>query len=341
MKERNYNFDIMRVLACIMIICMHAPMPSDVANPLFLNATGYFMAPGLCIFFMLSGALLLPLKTDTFTFLKKRLGKVVAPTLCFTALYMGLEFLDGAEINLAQRFCSIPFSNQGHGILWFMYTLIGLYFISPILSRWLERVRKSELEFYLMLWGVTLCFPLLSMFVETNSSNTGMLFYFSGYVGYFVLGYYLSKYPDALSLKVIALPTMIAIVAPVAFKLLYIEVDFYSVFWYLSIFVTILTVAMFKVFTVKRITLQKGSRIERFLTTTSGLSFGIYLIHIAIMRNWLWKQEWVVNLNDYILQWAVIVLLTFTLSWMAAYMISLLPFGDYIIGFKRQRQRQR
>lgn len=336
MKERNYNFDLMRIVACIMIICMHAPMPSDVANPLFLNATGYFMAPGLCIFFMLSGALLLPVKTDTFTFLKKRLGKVVAPTLCFSALYMGLEYYDGAEFNLIQRICSIPFSNQGHGILWFMYTLIGLYFLSPVLSRWLEAVNKRELEFYLMLWGITLCFPLLSMFVDTNLSNTGMLFYFSGYVGYFVLGYYLSKYPETLSLKVMALSTMLAIAAPVAFKVLHIEADFYSVFWYLSIFVAILTVAVFKVFTIKIIKLVKGSVTERFITTTSGLSFGIYLIHIAIMRNWLWKQEWIVNLNNYILQWAVIVLLTFTLSWMAAYMISLLPFGDWIIGYRKR-----
>lgn len=338
MKERNYNYDIMRIVACVMIICMHAPMPSDAANPLFLNATGYFMAPGLCIFFMLSGALLLPVKTDTFTFLKKRLGKVVTPTLCFTALYMVLDFLNGAQSNWLQKICSIPFSNQGHGILWFMYTLIGLYFISPILSRWLERVSKRELEFYLMLWGVTLCFPLLSMFVETNLSNTGMLFYFSGYVGYFVLGHYLSKYPQALSLKVLALSTMIAIVAPVAFKVLHVDVDFYSVFWYLSIFVAILTVALFRLFTFKSIMLVKGTIVERIITTTSGLSFGIYLVHIAIMRNWLWKQEWIMNIPNYYMQYIAIVVLTFTISFIVAYLISLLPFGDYIIGFKQKRK---
>lgn len=338
MKARNYNYDILRIVACLMIICMHAPMPSETANPLFLNATGYFMAPGLCIFFMLSGALLLPVKTDTFTFLKKRLGKVVSPTLCFTALYMILNYLDGGQINWLQKICSIPFSNQGHGILWFMYTLIGLYFISPILSRWLEVVSKRELEFYLMLWGITLCFPLLSMFVETNLSNTGMLFYFSGYVGYFVLGHYLSKYLKTLSLKVMILPTMIVIAAPVAFKVLHIEVDFYSVFWYLSIFVAILTVTMFRLFTFKSIKLEKGTVAERIITTTSGLSFGIYLIHIAIMRNLLWKQEWIINIPNYYVQYLVIVVLTFATSFIITYLISYLPFGDYIIGFKQKRK---
>lgn len=338
MKERIYNFDIMRIVACVMIICMHAPIPSEHANPLFLNATGYFMAPGLCIFFMLSGALVLPVKTDTFTFLKKRLGKVVTPTLSFTALYMVLEYLNGSDFNLIHRICSIPFSNQGHGILWFMYTLIGLYFISPILSRWLDFVSKRELEFYLMLWGVTLCFPLLSMFVETNLSNTGMLFYFSGYVGYFVLGHYLSKYPDALPLKVITLPTVIAVVAPVAFKVLHIKVDFYSVFWYLSIFVTILTVAMFKLLIFKSLKLKNGTIVERIITTTSGLSFGIYLVHIAIMRNWLWKQEWIINIPNYYVQYLAIVLLTFIMSFIITYVISYLPFGNYIIGYKQKRK---
>lgn len=338
MKERNYNYDIMRIVACLMIICMHAPMPSEHAYPLFLNATGYFMAPGLCLFFVLSGALLLPVKTDTFTFLKKRLGKVVMPTLCFTLLYLILNAFSGADINWVKSICSIPFSPQGHGVLWFMYTLIGLYLVSPIISRWLHKASKHELEFYLMLWGVTLCFPLLSMFVETNLSNTGMLFYFSGYVGYFVLGHYLSKYPQALSLKVLALSTMIAIVAPVAFKVLHLDVDFYSVFWYLSIFVAILTVALFRLFTFKSIMLVKGTIVERIITTTSGLSFGIYLVHIAIMRNWLWKQEWIMNIPNYYMQYIAIVVLTFTISFIVAYLISLLPFGDYIIGFKQKRK---
>lgn len=110
MKERNYNYDIMRIIACIMIICMHAPMPSEHANPLFLNASGYFTAPGLCLFFVISGALLLPIKTDTFSFLKKRLGKVVMPTLCFTVLYLLLGAASGTDVNWMKSICSIPFS---------------------------------------------------------------------------------------------------------------------------------------------------------------------------------------------------------------------------------------
>lgn len=340
MKERNYSFDLMRVIACLMIIGMHAPMPSEHANPLFLNASGYFTAPGLCLFFVISGALLLPVKTDTFSFLKKRLCKVVMPTLCFTLLYLVLNAVNGGGVNWAKSICSIPFAPQGHGVLWFMYTLIGLYLVSPIISRWLDKASKREEEFYLGLWAFTMCYPILKMILDINDSKTGVLFYFSGYLGYFILGHYLNKYPKSITLKRLVLPVALAIVAPVACKLLHIEVDFYSLFWYLSIFVAILTVAIYVVISKYGQKLV-GGKLMNAVVLTSNLSFGIYLIHIAVMRSFLWKLDCIINIENYILQWAVVVVLTFALSWVAAYLISLLPFGDYIIGFKRQRQRQR
>ena len=331
MKERNYNYDIMRIIACIMIICMHAPLPADESKSLILNMLGYFTAPGLCMFFVLSGALLLPVKMDTFLFLKKRLGKVIMPTVCFSLLYLILNALLGNEIDWVSSLCSIPFSAQGHGILWFMYTLIGLYLISPILSKWLQSTTKRELELYLCLWCLTLCYPILKLFLQLNDSNTGILYYFTGYAGYFLLGYYLKTYPEALSLKRLVIPVAIAIVTPVLCKLIHIQVDFYSLFWYLSIFVAILTVTMYQIINITRI---EGRKLSNIIVLGSNLSFGIYLVHIAVMRFWLWKQDWIINISNYYLQFAVVVVLTFAISFIITYLIGWLPFGDHIIGFK-------
>ena len=119
MKTRKIHYDIMRIVACLMIVGMHAPMPSDNANPIFLNITSYCFAPGLCLFFVLSGALLLPVKTDTRTFLKKRLGKVVFPTLCFTFLYLGLKYITGQSVDFLSSVLSIPFSSQHKDMAFF------------------------------------------------------------------------------------------------------------------------------------------------------------------------------------------------------------------------------
>lgn len=334
MKERNYNYDIMRVLACIMIICMHAPMPNLNANGIILSTISYFTAPGLCLFFVISGSLLLPIKTDTTTFLKKRLGKVIMPTLVFTILYIILNCINGEQQNILRTICSIPFSAQGHGVLWFMYTLIGLYLVAPIISKWLDSASKREVELYLLLWVITLCFPILKLFVGINEGNTGVLYYFSGYIGYFILGYYFKKYPESISLKKLIIPDIIAIIAPIAFKVMHIEIDFYSMFWYLSIFVALLCTTIYVL--ISKIKIKKRGGIVELI---SNLSFGIYLIHIAVMRFFIWELDFIININNYILQWIMVVGLTFIISCSIAYVISLLPFGDYIIGYKKQNRK--
>ena len=93
-----------------------------------------------------------------------------------------------------------------------------------------------EIEFFLILWVISLCFPLLTQIIDVNSSETGILYYLSGYVGYFVLGYYLITYPDRIPFKWLIPAVIIAYAAPVYCKLKSLPVVFYSVFWYLSIF---------------------------------------------------------------------------------------------------------
>lgn len=176
---RQKSYDILRVFACLLIVCMHAPVPSEQANGLFLSTLSYFTAPGIGLFFMLSGALLLPLKTDTFTFLKKRISKVVFPTLFWTLFYLGANVILRGETIDITKILSIPFSTQGNPVLWFMYTLIGLYLLSPILSRWLTNSSKKEVVFYLGLWGGK---SLLSTIKDVRWPKRR-------YYGYFILFY--------------------------------------------------------------------------------------------------------------------------------------------------------
>ncbi|MBQ0164442.1 MAG: acyltransferase, partial [Bacteroidales bacterium] len=171
MKERDLQLDLVRVFSCIMIICMHAPMPTEKAISYFNLAICYLTIPGLCLFFIISGTLLLPVKIDTRTFLKHRLGKVVVPTLFFSVFYIILNIIIGEQKDIIKIVCSIPFSAQGSGVLWFMYTLTGLYILAPILSRWLVNASQREIEFYLLLWGITLCYPLLNLILDINETQ--------------------------------------------------------------------------------------------------------------------------------------------------------------------------
>lgn len=74
MKERLYWLDITRILACIMVVLMHSPIPSVQTNGLFLASLSYFTAPSIGLFFMVSGVLLLPVM-NTRLFIKNKLPK--------------------------------------------------------------------------------------------------------------------------------------------------------------------------------------------------------------------------------------------------------------------------
>lgn len=60
MKQRDYALDLLRIVACVMVVMMHSPMPSADANGMLLSSLSYFTAPCIGLFFMVSGALILP-----------------------------------------------------------------------------------------------------------------------------------------------------------------------------------------------------------------------------------------------------------------------------------------
>ena len=323
-------------MACIFVVAMHSPMPSDNANGVFLAALSYFTAPCIGLFFMVSGALLLPVKEEYSQFLKKRFGKIIWPTLIWTLVYIVLRiYKNPSGIDIAETMASIPFSAQGHGILWFMYTLAGLYLLAPILSGWVQHACKKDLQIVLTLWGITLCYPILEQWVRIEEGPTGILYYFGGYAGYFLLGYYLKKYPDSLSLTISAFIAGLGVMVLLLTKYFEIEIDFYRMFWYLSIFIVSLCVTIWKSVTalVKLSKLKETQPIVRI----SNLSFGIYLCHILIMKEMVWNINWIGSMTNYVLQSVVIFVITIVLSTLLCELLSKLPFAQNLIGYRYSR----
>lgn len=283
MEKRCSFFDLLRLLACLMIVAMHSPLPGKEGDEVFLSSLSYLTAPGIGLFFMVSGALLLPIKLEMNSFLQRRFVKIALPTLLWILFYLCFNVWHRDESITWRNILSVPFSAQGNSVFWFIYTLLGLYLLAPILIRWLAVAKRKELEFYLCLWAISLCYPILRLVVDINSSNTGILYYFSGYVGYFLLGYYLKTYPERVSYRWLLPAFLLSIVIPAVCKWKNVEVDFYSMFWYLSIFVTIQCAFWWKV-CVSLSSKWFGNVEHTVLAEVSKLTFGIYLVHIFIMR---------------------------------------------------------
>lgn len=342
--DKNTNrvvyLDVIRVLSCILIVLMHSPH-RDGGAPGYVIAPIYFItAAGLCLFFMVSGALLLPVKTDTFSFLRKRLRKILPPLLFWTLFYLCVSVAYGDKTwgEVCYSLVSIPFSRQGHGVLWFLYVLIGLYLLSPFISPMLQKATKKELHFYLLLWGISLCYPLLNSFVELTTDTYGILYYFSGFLGYYVLGFYLHTYQSRISKGVLS----VLIIVPLALYAISNATGFNKqingFFWYEGLMVAMMCVALYcgVRMLVDRFTYFFGGK---FLTLLSNCAFGVYLMHIFIIDRLFGKSFYVVHtiggFGQILITWIGTLIICFFATWVISY----LPFSEYIIGFTSRKKK--
>ena len=71
-QQRIVYLDILRVIACCMIVLMHSPHPEAGLSGVLLVPIYFGTAAGLCLFFMVSGALHLPAKSETKRFLTRK-----------------------------------------------------------------------------------------------------------------------------------------------------------------------------------------------------------------------------------------------------------------------------
>lgn len=147
-KQRNVQLDIVRIVACLLVLFMHTT-PARYATSsysLLLSIQSYFTMPCIAMLFMASGALLLNRKPEPFgMFMKRRFSRILWPLLIWTLIYMaGNVVVFGASVALID-FLSIPFQVQGHGIMWFLYTMGGLYLLTPILRVWLASASRRQI----------------------------------------------------------------------------------------------------------------------------------------------------------------------------------------------------
>jgi len=242
-----------------------------------------------------------------------------------------LDLLKGKYpfIYILKGIVSIPLM-PGVPAFWFIYVLIGLYLFAPIISPWLEKTTKSEIKLFLVLWGISLLIPVLNGYMNIPYGYYSVLCYFSGYLGYFVLGYYMHNYPQKISLFSTLLLIGMPILAYAVCKHFNLKSDF-NTYYYLSIFSAPMTLGWFlllkKLF--ENVDLKRGNGLIRSL---SNACFGIYLVHLLIMRNVLWEID---ALSSYggILQIVLTSFLTLFLSYFIVYLLLKLPFSKYLIGY--------
>lgn len=328
-SNRIIYLDILRVLACCMVVLMHSPHPES-GVPGYIQVPLYFLtAPCIGLFFMVSGALLLPSTMSADAFLKKRLGKIAGPWIFWTLFYLLVTIFEGRLSEISTE--TFVFLSPIGPHLWFMYVLTGLYLLVPILSPFILSASKKKLQLYLTLWGGTLVLPC---FFTSNSGNYNPFYYFSGYVGYFVLGYYCHTYK----------PNFARFFIPILLIVVLVRYGYYlgggvrgpELFFYLSVPVVLMSVAWFSL--VQK-TCENRTRWGVVFAMISNCSFGIYLVHMFVMRCVLWNIDFFTNGIGWVGQLMTSFVITLLISFVLTWLISFLPYSEYIVGFTNKKKK--
>ena len=218
-KERVVFVDYVRVVAPLLVMLVHASENFYAADSSGLAGSASMLAnesnrfwvafwdggvSRCCVplFMMISAYLLVPMKSSQTmsSFYKRRFLHILPPFITFLVAYSLIPLLWGAmdwEQSVADL-KSIPWNfTSMSGILWFMYPLISLYLIIPIVSPWLEKSKPQEELCFIALFVISTFMPFLRRFVQPELwgecfwNHFHMLWYCSGYLGYLVLAHYI------------------------------------------------------------------------------------------------------------------------------------------------------
>ena len=240
--DREKWIDWMRVAACLMVMVVHSTEPfylGGEGSRILTEGDAYwasffdtFVRACVPLFVVASSYLQFPLHYSTGEFLRRRAQRVLVPFLCWSIVY-ALAWGEPVD-NLRSLLLNF---NYAAGHLWFVYMLVGIYLLMPMLSPWAERVGKRELQFYLLLCFATTLIPfvralaadgaapviygptgipnraLYPLWGEASWNTYGLFYYLSGFIGYLLLGLYLRRFVGNLSwgkTLAVALPAWLA-----------------------------------------------------------------------------------------------------------------------------------
>ena len=326
-REHIGWIDLLRVVACFLVVLSHCCDPFvarfDADRGAFLTGvlTGSFVRACVPLFVMMTGVLLLPVRAELGDFYRKRIGRIVVPLVFWSVVlplsyfvYLNYVVSTGNPMVVADdhtlgatltRIYTFIFNfNYDTTPLWYLYMLVGLYLIMPVIGAWLQQASRRDIRLVLYVWGVTLLLPYIKMVAPAlgytgNYGNMGILgvcdwnsygtfYYVSGFIGYLILAYYLAKYPPQWSWKrtlAVTVPMFLGGYLITSFGYVLTQQYFPGDYAYLEIVwlftginVFMMTFAVFVVIRKLKVRASVG------LSRLASLTFGIYLCHFIFVQ---------------------------------------------------------
>lgn len=176
--------DIIRIFAFVFIVFLHT-LNRQFGVDVWMG--GYaIISIGVNLFIMISGYLLLDKTEEAIVFFKKRILNILPLFLVFNIIYIYFGKIPIMPVLKGKTISASHF--------WYIYMILGLYLLTPWLQKVLKYAEKETL-FVVFLWFLcNILNPYLRYFnlAEIPFSN----FPLTGFIGYYILGYFVKKYDN-------------------------------------------------------------------------------------------------------------------------------------------------
>jgi len=310
--NRTIYIDLLRIAALFGIIMIHVAVtgwrdiPVDSYNWQIANMYHALSRWTVPIFVMISGVFhLRPNKTElNFNDESKIIFRKVLHLICaiifwgilYNVMPLAGDYFLKKETVTAYDLLKIPalvIFGKGPFHLWFLYMLIGLYLLTPIIRCFIGNCTKLHIEYFLILFFlIGTCLPLCNAFLAFIPTLRGKEIYLpvpelTGYIGYYVAGYYYANYNIEVKTKrrlyLLGMLSLLFTIIGTSLISIYRKEATPILLGYVLPNTLFVSFAIFLLFKDASSNITLTRRQERAIIHLSKNIFGLYLVHILAL----------------------------------------------------------
>lgn len=300
-KIREYNLDYLRILACIMVVCVHVSAQNWYSISVkssswkIFNIYDTMVRSAVPLFFMMSGKLFLSReKINVRKLYTDNLRNLVCIYFLWSLFYaidsIGLHnFISDFNVTKVLR---VVLESKYH--LWYLPALISVYLLIPIFMALKEHQNGLYLNYICVFFIVFTVIRKSILALPIDSNLTLLLnkfqFALDGYCGYFLLGYLLDKYKYKLlkirnSVLILGYTITVMLTAIATYKqsiLVGKASDVFYNYFFLSTFLE--AIFIFVIFL--RIPSEiKNEKVAWVIRKVSKYTLFVYLMHLFVLEH--------------------------------------------------------
>lgn len=301
---RQLSLDLLRLVSAVAIILIHTVALSyfdldrlGYKNWVISASLGWLVIWGTPVFIMISGYLLIgsSIKTNAVDFWKKRFHKLALPLIFWNIFYYLIYYYPNHSSFSDFFYRLFHFGTHYH--LYFLNVIVGLYFITPFLTKLVSRLNLKLIVPTLL---------LLSAFYHYAYAFLGfprfdnIFVWFIPYLGYYLAGYLVGNLPAIKHFRIISLFTISMFLFSIFItrKLVFVfETHNQDTILVSNLSLPVATISLLIFYFLSHLHHQILQKFSSVLLKLSSLTFGVYLIHpfwletlktIPVSNYWLW-----------------------------------------------------